>query len=518
MLDVDRNVFVDVNDNAVKLFKLPREELLRLGPEALSPEFQSDGLAVDRLALELRGTRVARRAARLRMAAPRRTRQGDALRGALHSLAVVEATPDPGEHHRQRRASSGGHLGLRRAPRARARGRERAAREDAAVRHAAHRAAPSGRQRRHQLARCRRRRAPVGRGERPVAGAVGASGEAADRAAVGVVRRRRIAGPAGRRSRRRDAIRSGRSSRPWLSPTALRACCSTPIVTTGDRVHGTLALYFDTVRGPNTEELDLVTRLTQLAGIAIRRKQDETALRDSEARFRSLFDNVVDGVYQAAPGGELLSANPALVQMLGLDDHAALGRCNMAEFFVDPKERARLVSELTAYGRVRHFEYQLRTRTGRVIIVLENSRLVTASDGRPAVLRRHDHRHHAAQGRRARAVQREGARSSHAPVDRRRRRDDGRARQHRVSEPRRRAAHGLGGARGAGLADRDDHRAPRRADRRSRGESRIALLAGGPRRHARRQRRARRRATARRSRFKIRLRRSRIATARSSAR
>ncbi|HET7924721.1 MAG TPA: EAL domain-containing protein, partial [Rhodanobacteraceae bacterium] len=162
----------------------------------------------------------------------------------------------------------------------------------------------------------------------------------------------------------------------------LRASCSTPIVTTGERVHGTLALYFATVRGPNTEELDLVTRLTQLAGIAIRRKQDETDLRDSEARFRSLFENAVDGIYQAAPGGELLSANPALVHMLGLDE-TALGRCNLAEFFVDPKERARLVSELMAYGRVRHFEYQLRARTGRSITVLENSRLVCSADGQP---------------------------------------------------------------------------------------------------------------------------------------
>ena len=57
-------------------------------------------------------------------------------------------------------------------------------------------------------------------------------------------------------------------------------------------------------------------------------------------------------------------------------------RCNMAEFFVDPKERARLVSELHSYGRVRHFEYQLRARSGRVIIVIENSRVVTAGDGR----------------------------------------------------------------------------------------------------------------------------------------
>jgi PAS domain S-box-containing protein len=43
VLDVDRNVFVEVNDNAVKLFGLAREELLRVGPEILCPERQSDG-------------------------------------------------------------------------------------------------------------------------------------------------------------------------------------------------------------------------------------------------------------------------------------------------------------------------------------------------------------------------------------------------------------------------------------------------------------------------------------------
>src|SRR5688572_4036836 len=44
VLDVDRNVFIDANDNAVKLFKLPREELLLRAPDALCPQFQSDGL------------------------------------------------------------------------------------------------------------------------------------------------------------------------------------------------------------------------------------------------------------------------------------------------------------------------------------------------------------------------------------------------------------------------------------------------------------------------------------------
>jgi len=44
VLDVDRNAFVDANDNAVKLFKLPLEQLLSVGPEAVCPPFQSDGL------------------------------------------------------------------------------------------------------------------------------------------------------------------------------------------------------------------------------------------------------------------------------------------------------------------------------------------------------------------------------------------------------------------------------------------------------------------------------------------
>jgi diguanylate cyclase (GGDEF)-like protein/PAS domain S-box-containing protein len=161
------------------------------------------------------------------------------------------------------------------------------------------------------------------------------------------------------------------------------ACCSTPIVTVGERIHGTLAIYFDSSRSPKTEELDLVARLTQLAGIAIRRKQDEAALRDSESRFRALFDNVVDGVYQATPVGEIVSVNPALVRMLGYDDAQALSQCNMADLFVEPRERERLVAELQSYGRVRNFEYQLRTGNGRVIVVVENSRLVADAAGRP---------------------------------------------------------------------------------------------------------------------------------------
>jgi len=382
VLDVDRNVFVEVNDNAVKLFKLTREELLRVAPEALSPDFQSDGL--QSAGLHRSYVERALRSARPVFEWLHRDAHGKELPCEVRFIRL------PSSKQRLIRASIIDN-GARRQADTLAYGERRVLEMVAAN-------APLEKTLLSVVRLIEQLHPGVGAGismldpdtgELELAASTGLSPAfSATLARLPIGLRSGSCGVAASLGRQ-VVVREVATDPLWAElasvavANGVRACCSTPIVTTGERVHGTLALYFDSVRAPNTEELDLVTRLTQLAGIAIRRKQDETALRASEARFRALFDNVVDGVYQAAPGGELVSANPALVQMLGLDEDAALGRCNMAEFFVDPKERARLVSELLSYGRVRHFEYQLRTRTGRVIVVIENSRLVTAADGRP---------------------------------------------------------------------------------------------------------------------------------------
>ena len=43
-------------------------------------------------------------------------------------------------------------------------------------------------------------------------------------------------------------------------------------------------------------------------------KQVEEALRDSESLYRSLFDHIPVGLYRTTPTGQILDANPALVQ------------------------------------------------------------------------------------------------------------------------------------------------------------------------------------------------------------
>ena len=85
------------------------------------------------------------------------------------------------------------------------------------------------------------------------------------------------------------------------------------------RIIGTLDVYADEARAPTTDELDRIGRMARLAGIAIKRQLDEQRLRTSEARYRGLFENTVDGVYIASREGDIITANPALVDMLGYD-------------------------------------------------------------------------------------------------------------------------------------------------------------------------------------------------------
>lgn len=121
--------------------------------------------------------------------------------------------------------------------------------------------------------------------------------------------------------------------------------------------------------------LSMMTDITE-------RKTAEQALRRSEQRFRSLFENVLEGVYQSTPGGRILAANPMLLRMLGLKSEADFNDVNIAsDLYVDPSVRRRLLDRLEHEGSFQNVEYSLRRRDGQVIRVLENARVVRGDDG-----------------------------------------------------------------------------------------------------------------------------------------
>jgi PAS domain S-box-containing protein len=113
------------------------------------------------------------------------------------------------------------------------------------------------------------------------------------------------------------------------------------------------------------------------------RKRSEEALRASEEKFRGLFENVLEGVYQSTPEGKLLTVNSALVDVLGYESREELLKANIAaDLYVSPEDRVRSTELLETQGRLRNVELVLKRKDGRLITVLENSRVVRGESGR----------------------------------------------------------------------------------------------------------------------------------------
>ena len=111
--------------------------------------------------------------------------------------------------------------------------------------------------------------------------------------------------------------------------------------------------------------------------------QERTAeLRESEARYRTLFDGVPVGLYRSTPAGKAMDVNVAMALMLGYPDRAeALQAIDAADLYVDPGDRLRWQEMMAREGIVRDFEAQLNRRNGTIIWVNDTARAVKGEQG-----------------------------------------------------------------------------------------------------------------------------------------
>jgi diguanylate cyclase (GGDEF)-like protein/PAS domain S-box-containing protein len=162
-----------------------------------------------------------------------------------------------------------------------------------------------------------------------------------------------------------------------------RAVWSMPIKGASGKLLGSVAIYRPEPGLPDSREQVLQSHATRLAALAIERNLAEEALRASEAKFRGLFEGVIEGVYQSTRDGRLVSVNSAFVKMLGYssaEEMYALPSSVM--LYWSAPDRADFVRRVDADGEVRSMEVVLRRRDGTSVVALENSRGVRDGSGR----------------------------------------------------------------------------------------------------------------------------------------
>jgi diguanylate cyclase (GGDEF)-like protein/PAS domain S-box-containing protein len=115
------------------------------------------------------------------------------------------------------------------------------------------------------------------------------------------------------------------------------------------------------------------------------RKEADEALREAERRYRSIFENAIEGIYQSTPSNGYLAVNPALARMYGYDspqELIAVLRDIEHQVYVDPQRRNEFVRLMEQNGVVTNFESRVYCRNGEIIWISENARAVHDSSGR----------------------------------------------------------------------------------------------------------------------------------------
>jgi len=112
------------------------------------------------------------------------------------------------------------------------------------------------------------------------------------------------------------------------------------------------------------------------------RKRAAEALRLSEERFRTLYENSTIGLYRTTPEGKILLTNPALIEMLGYDSFEELSSRNLETNGFEPNyPRERFKQMMEEEGEVRGLEFAWKRKDGKTLYIRESARAVKNETG-----------------------------------------------------------------------------------------------------------------------------------------
>ena len=114
------------------------------------------------------------------------------------------------------------------------------------------------------------------------------------------------------------------------------------------------------------------------------RREAKEALRQSEEKYRGIFENAVEGIFQSTPDFKSVDVNPALARMRGyntpgeLEEAVAAGR---DEIFLSREDKAHYACLLNKHGMLKGFETELRRKDGSTFLASVNTQAVKDAEG-----------------------------------------------------------------------------------------------------------------------------------------
>ncbi len=114
------------------------------------------------------------------------------------------------------------------------------------------------------------------------------------------------------------------------------------------------------------------------------KKKAEQALKESEQKFKSVVDNMIDIYYRIDINQNLIIVSPSGLSELGYDSfEEVIGKNVSNTFYYNPDDRVKLLNALKENGQVENFHVVLKHKNGKAIDFEVNSKLIFDKNGKP---------------------------------------------------------------------------------------------------------------------------------------
>jgi len=152
------------------------------------------------------------------------------------------------------------------------------------------------------------------------------------------------------------------------------------------RLSGMLYLENNQTAGAFTpKRVEMLQVLSAQAAISIENAKLYRRLEESAIRYRSLFENAVEGIFQTSDEGSFINVNPSFADILGYDSPEEVIpsiRATSKHMYLNPEDRDKWRFLLNSEDQVIGFETQVRRKDGRLIWISMSAHAVRDPEGR----------------------------------------------------------------------------------------------------------------------------------------
>src|SRR5665648_47739 len=141
--------------------------------------------------------------------------------------------------------------------------------------------------------------------------------------------------------------------------------------------------YLDTIKAPLYDSNGTLIGMMGIGRDITEHKNAEEALKASEEKYRTIFENVQDVFYQIDLSGIITEISPSIKNFTGLSREEIIGT-SVYNLYNNPEDRAFFLDAIMKNGKIRDYEIEFKTKTGKIKSISVNASIIFDTEGKPS--------------------------------------------------------------------------------------------------------------------------------------